>query len=165
MADFVAFLTDSNLQTPNYPRYIFWVAVIAVVFATQLIKVPIKTLIEKKVSSERAKNWLSLIYMVIPFGFGMLASWVLTFCGYPFSWESGVVWGSMSQPVYTLISKVVKKFKKNGTINLEEVKADVQEMVTETKQGVTEVMSIVDKYKSQIGSVGTTDTQNKIGDK
>lgn len=142
------FFRTVNTLVPAYPRWIFWLVMVGVSLFTQVVKLPIKAL-TKKIKNDTLRKKVNIIVMAIPFGLGLLASWLLTFAGYEFIYEAGIVWGAVSIIIYELATRVFKRIKNGEDIDDTTLKGDLNE-ATKSSQSVTdEFQSLVKQATSK----------------
>lgn len=139
----------SQLIVPSeYPLWIYWVTVFAVIIITQVIKLPIKHIVNKKVSNEGVKVKIGILYMIIPILIGILASYLYTFLGYSFSIDAGLRWGTTSQVLYVFGDKLFNRIKNGEKITQSTIEEDAKSSIEEGKtaeQAFNELVSKINK--------------------
>lgn len=138
------FFRAVNALVPEYPRWLFWIVMGAVVLLTQVAKLPIKAF-TKKIKNDALRQKVNLVIVLIPFGLGLLASWLLTFAGYNFLYEAGIVWGTTSMVIYELATKAFKRIEKGEDITDETIKSDFGSANDNAQTAADEFQSIVNQ--------------------
>lgn len=136
------FFRALNALVPAYPRYVFWGALVGVILLTQIVKLPIKTL-TSKIANNDLRQKVNTIIMFVPIGLGLAMSWGLTFAGYEFVFEAGLVWGTFSQVIYEFVTKVFKRIKNGEDVTSETLADDLNDARDDAQDVVDEFQSIV----------------------
>ena len=138
------FFRTLNTLVPEYPRWIFWGVLLGVILLTQVVKLPIKAL-TNKIVNETLRKKVNTVIIFIPVGLGMMASWLLTFAGYTFAYEAGIIWGMFSQVIYEFFTKVFKRIKSGEDVDSSTLKGDLDTANSNAQSAVDEFQSIVKK--------------------
>lgn len=136
------FFRALNALVPAYPRYVFWGALVGVILLTQIVKLPIKTL-TSKIANNDLRQKVNTIIMFVPIGLGLAMSWGLTFAGYEFVFEAGLVWGTFSQVIYEFVTKAFKRIKNGEDVTSETLADDLNDARDDAQDVVDEFQSIV----------------------
>lgn len=136
------FFRALNALVPAYPRYVFWGALVGVILLTQIVKLPIKTL-TSKIANNDLRQKVNTIIMFVPIGIGLAMSWGLTFAGYEFVFEAGLVWGTFSQVIYEFVTKVFKRIKNGEDVTSETLADDLSNARNDAQGVADEFQSIV----------------------
>lgn len=136
------FFRALNALVPAYPRYVFWGALVGVILLTQIVKLPIKA-ITSKIANNDLRQKVNTIIMFVPIGLGLAMSWGLTFAGYEFVFEAGLVWGTFSQVIYEFVTKVFKRIKNGEDVTSETLADDLNDARDDAQDVVDEFQSIV----------------------
>lgn len=136
------FFRALNALVPAYPRYVFWGALVGVILLTQIVKLPIKTL-TSKIANNDLRQKVNTIIMFVPIGIGLAMSWALTFAGYEFVFEAGLVWGTFSQVIYEFVTKVFKRIKNGENVTDETLADDLNDARDDAQDVADEFQSIV----------------------
>lgn len=150
------FFRSVNALVPEYPRWLFWTVMAGVVLLTQAIKLPVKAL-TKKIPNDALRQKVNLVILVIPVGLGLLASWLLTYAGYEFLYNAGIVWGVTSTVIYELATKAFKRIKSGEDITGETLKADLND----AQKNGQNVQSVADEFQSIINPAKTKISKKK----
>lgn len=143
------FFRAVNALVPEYPRWIFWMVMAGVLLLTQVCKIPVKALTKKYIPNDTLRQKANLVIVLIPFGLGLLASWLLTFAGYDFLYEASVIWGTTSMVIYELATKVFKRIKNGEDITSETLKGDLDTAKIGSQSAADEFQSIVNQVTNQ----------------
>lgn len=146
MSEIVKFFTQSISQMPDYPLWLYWATLCAIVGLTQLAKLPIKHF-TNKIKNETTRQRVNLVIMIIPFALAMGASAAYMLLGYDFSVEVGLTWGFASQVLYEFIAKIFARVKDGKEITEETITDDFKESVENAKTAEKEFEELVDKLK------------------
>lgn len=156
MGEVIRFFQEVANQMPDYPRYLHFVVIIAIVIATQLIKLPIKKFAISKIKNEAVRQKVNMVFMILPNGLGMCASAILMLFDYRFSWEAGLMWGTCSQVIYEFIERIVKRIAKKkdlAEITQDEIAEDFKQAQKDaeakTKQAGKEFEELVKQIKGE----------------
>lgn len=136
------FFRALNALVPAYPRYVFWGALVGVILLTQLVKLPIKA-ITGKIANDTLRQKVNTVIMFVPIGIGLAVSWGLTFVGYEFVFEAGLVWGTFSQVIYEFVTKVFKRITNGEDVTSETLTDDLADAQNDAQAVVDEFQSIV----------------------
>lgn len=137
------FFKSINALIPEYPRWVFWGAIVIVLALSQLAKLPIKHF-TGKIPDENLRQKINTVIMLLPIAFGFLASWALTCFGFDFSVTAALVWGSTSQVIYGFVERLIKRVKNGEDITNDTLKEDI----TEAKETAEDRFNaILDKVK------------------
>lgn len=142
METILDFFRALNALVPAYPRYVFWGALVGVILLTQIVKLPIKAL-TKKIANDTLRQKVNTVIMFVPIGIGLLTSWLLTFVGYEFVFEAGLVWGTFSQVIYEFVTKVFKRITNGENITDETLKSDLNDAQSDAQTAVDEFQNIL----------------------
>lgn len=143
------FFRAVNALVPEYPRWIFWMVMAGVLLLTQVCKIPVKAITKKYIPNDTLRQKANLVIVLIPFGLGLLASWLLTFAGYAFLYEAGIIWGTTSMVIYELATKVFKRIKNGEDITSETLKGDLDTAKNGSQSAADEFQSIVNQVTNQ----------------
>ena len=142
------FFRTVNTLVPAYPRWIFWGVLVGVILLTQIVKLPIKAL-TNKIPNDALRQKVNTVIIFIPVGLGLMASWLLTFAGYEFIYEAGIVWGLFSQVIYEFVTKVFKRIKNGEDIDNATLKGDLDEANKNAQSVTDEFQSLVKQATSK----------------
>lgn len=146
MGEIFNFFVSVNSQMPNYPRYIFWGAIIVVLILTQVLKLPIK-LFTSKIKDENLRKKVNAVIMIIPCLVGIGLSAFLTIFSFEFSLMTGIFWGVTSQTLYEFASRLWQRVTTDDNVTAEEVEKDFKDAVATTKQAEKTFEEMVKKIK------------------
>lgn len=133
MAELLDYFTQIKIIAADYPTWLVWVGIVVVLLLSQLAKLPIKYLTKKikpyedEVKNEKLRKKINAVIMLLPIGFGFLASWALTFFGFSFSTSIALVWGTSAITIYGFISRIFMRIKNGESITEDSVKSDLVE--------------------------------------
>lgn len=147
MADVWSFFIEANALVPEYPRWIFGGTIVIILALTQLVKLPIKHF-TNKIKNENLRKKINILIMLLPYILGFIASGILIFFDFNFSWEASVFWGGSSQIIYSFLERVFSRIKKGETITDETISSDFKDSVDEVKTAEEEFNELVDKFKN-----------------
>lgn len=116
MEEIVKFFLQVATLTSQYPRLLYYGVIVGIVVVTQILKYPFKRFVTSKILNNVTRQKVNTVIMLIPIGVGFLASWLLTFVGYAFCWETGVVWGLTSQVLYSFFATICKRIVKGEVV-------------------------------------------------
>lgn len=129
MNEVIAYFTEVSTKLPGYARYIHIVVIALIIVLTEVVKLPLrKYVIDVKITDVNVRKKVNLVFMVLPFAFGLSASAILMCFGYKFSWEAGISWGVYAQVAYELAARIILKIKNNEPITDETIKEDFEEV-------------------------------------
>lgn len=127
------YLTQIKIIAADYPTWLFFVGIVVVLILSQLAKLPIKYLTRKikpykdDEKNDKLRKKINAVIMLLPIGFGFLASWVLTFFGFSFSASIALVWGTSAITIYGFISRIFMRIKNGENITSDTIKSDINE--------------------------------------
>ena len=148
MSEVIKYFVEVSPQMPQYAWYIHIAAIVVIFGLVQGIKLPLKKFLTDKIQPESARKKVNMVFMVLPFGVAMLASYVLTFfTEYEFSWEAGIMWGAVSGTFYEFISRIVRRLKNKEEVTEETVKEDFKASKNNTKEAEKTFTELVKKAK------------------
>lgn len=147
MAEVWNYFANAIARIPEYPRWVFVVVVVIVLGLTQLAKIPIKHF-TNKIENENLRKKVNMLIMLLPIAFGFLASWILTYFGFTFSTVAALVWGSSSQVIYELLSRIFRRIKNGENITAETISDDAKESVEIVETAEDKFNGLVNQIKN-----------------
>lgn len=147
MGEILNFFISVNSQMPNYPRYIFWGAIIVVLILTQVLKLPIK-LFTSKIKDENLRKKVNAVIMIIPCLVGIGLSALLTIWSFEFSVQAGLFWGLTSQTLYEFATRLWQRVKTDDNITKEEIEQDFKQSVESVKKAEKQFDNIIKQIKN-----------------
>ena len=146
MAGLWNFFASANDLIPEYPRWVFWLVVVVVIGLSQLSKIQIKHFTDK-IPNDALRKKINAVIMLLPIAIGFAASGVLVLCGFAFSWEAALVCGGVSQVIYGLVERLVRRVKKGEEITDETISEDLKDSVKEAETAEDKFNELVGKIK------------------
>lgn len=161
MNEIIKFFDAISTQMPDYLRYIHIILVASIILVTEGIKIPIKHFLINKIENKSIRDKVNMVFMIIPFGLGLLGSYILTLFGYAFSYEAGIMWGFVAEIVFEFIERIFKRIKQgNGELTSDTLKEDFKEAEKKTKEASRVFDKLVEEIKSN--DKRTKETGNKV---
>ena len=147
MGEVFNFFLSVNSQMPNYPRYVFWGAIIVVLILTQVLKLPIK-LFTSKIKDENLRKKVNAVIMIIPCLVGIGLSALLTIWSFEFSVQAGLFWGLTSQTLYEFATRLWQRVTTDENITKEEIAEDFKQSVDSVKKAEKQFDNIIKQIKN-----------------
>lgn len=147
MGEIFNFFLSVNSQMPNYPRYVFWGAIIVVLILTQVLKLPIK-LFTSKIKDENLRKKVNAVIMIIPCLVGIGLSALLTIWSFEFSVQAGLFWGLTSQTLYEFATRLWQRAITDENITKEEIAEDFKQSVDSVKKAEKQFDNIIKQIKN-----------------
>lgn len=163
MQEFINYFEQVAHELPEYVWWLHLVAVAVIIGITQGLKLPIKKfgtdklaeLIAKKKGKEDTtsltaiRHKINIVFIFLPFGIGILVSYIISVIAeqYPFSWEVGLMWGSVSGTIYETIARIIRRINAGAPITAETVKTDFVSSEKETQKAKKEFLALVENAK------------------
>lgn len=146
MSEVIEFFTRINIFAADYPSWLFWCAIVVVLILSELAKLPIKHF-TGRIENENLRKKINAVIMLLPIGFGFLASWILTYFGFGFSITAALVWGTTSQVIYEFVSRVFRRIKNGEAITTDAIKSDLKDSVEVAETAEDKFNELVEKVK------------------
>lgn len=163
MQEIINYFSQVAHELPDYVWWLHLVAVASILIITQCLKLPIKkfgtdklsALIAKKKGKEdnstltTIRHKVNIVFIFFPFAIGILVSYIISvICKqYAFSWEAGVMWGSVTGTIYETIARIARRIKSGSTVTAETVKTDFVTSEKETQKAQKEFLELVENAK------------------
>lgn len=144
--EFIRFFTQEAAAFPQYPRWIYWLAVIICLAGTQLIKLPLKHFTKKL--PEKTRIRVNTVIIAIPEAIGLIISAVLIAFKYEFSVMAAMSWGATSQLVYIFLIKVYNRIKGGEPITVDTLNEDFKEAYNENVTANDKFSNMCDDIKN-----------------
>ena len=129
--EFIQFFTTAASAFPQYPRWLYWLAVLICLVGTELLKLPLKHF--TKALPDKMRVRINTVVILIPEIFGLAVSGVLTAFGYSYSVMAAMAWGGTSQLAYLFISKIYQRIKGGEQVTLDTLNADFRAAKSEAE--------------------------------
>lgn len=152
MSEVLNFFVHVNAQMPEYPRYVWWGAIIVVMCLTQLLKWLVK-MFTNKVKDENLRKRINAVIMIIPCLVGIGLSGMLTAWSFEFSIQAGLFWGLASITLYEFGTRVWKRTITEENITNEEIKEDFKEAVKVTKEVAKATKTAESKFDEIVNKI------------
>lgn len=140
MNEVIDFITRQVYQS-GCPLYVYGLTLLAIIALTQLIKLPIKKL-TSKCKNENLRHLFNVTIVFIPIALGFAIGGLYTLIPYKFSYKMCLSWGTTSQVIYELLSRIIVRLKKDGTIT--------NATITEDFEAAKETVDEADKAFSEL---------------
>ena len=163
MQEIINYFSQVAHELPEYVWWVHIVAVAAIIAITQGLKLPIKkfgtdklsALIAKKKEKEdnasltAIRHKVNIVFILFPFAIGILVSYIISIIAkqYAFSWEAGLVWGSVAGTIYETIARIVRRVSTGGSVTAETIKKEFVASEKQTQKAKNEFLALVENAK------------------
>lgn len=162
MEQLIGFINSNATLAALFPYATYMILVLLVFGLTYALKFPIKLIIKKiavkiknadgvrildEKRTECLQTKLKALIMAIPFGLGILASYVMSLLhlSNSFSMTAGLAIGSSAVALYEFVSRVLTKIKNGEQITEADIKESAEEALKVTKEREVESKKIIEE--------------------